>query len=104
MALSLRFHLAVIALTLVHLFIDFCKIRLSKTRPAADGAPAFLVDQFAHVITVVLAACWIERTPLASVARGQPAFASGTEQSTFASVGRLHCCDLRLRLFDPLRH
>ena len=69
-ALSLRFHLAVIALTLVHLFIDFCKIRLSKARPAADGALAFLVDQFAHVITVVLAASWIERTPVASVARG----------------------------------
>jgi hypothetical protein len=67
---SLRFQFVVIGLTLVHLFIDFCKSRLSKSRPAADSAVAFMVDQFAHVITVVWAACLIEQTPLANVARG----------------------------------
>jgi Protein of unknown function (DUF3307) len=67
---SLRFQFVVIGLTLVHLFIDFCKSRLSKSRPAADSAVAFMVDQFAHVITVVWAACLIEQTPLANVAGG----------------------------------
>jgi uncharacterized protein DUF3307 len=66
---SLRFHAAVIALTLVHLLIDLCKIQFSKSQPVADGALAFVVDQAVHFITVVLAACWIERAPLASIAR-----------------------------------
>lgn len=70
MALSLRFQIVVISLTLVHLFIDLCKIQFCRSQPVADGALAFIVDQFVHIITVVFAACWIERTPLASIARG----------------------------------
>ncbi len=66
---SLRFQVAVIALTLIHLSIDICKIQFSKSRPLADGALAFVVDQVAHLITVVLAACWIERTSPVSIAR-----------------------------------
>jgi hypothetical protein len=67
---SLRFQFVIIGLTLIHLFIDFCKIQLTKSRPAADSALAFIVNQFAHVITVVWAACLIEQTPLPAVARG----------------------------------
>ena len=67
---SLRFQLVVIGLTLVHLLIDFCKAQLSKSRIAADSAVAFIVDQCAHFITVVWAACLIEQTPLTNVARG----------------------------------
>jgi tryptophan-rich sensory protein len=70
MIFSLRFQAAVIALTLVHLLIDVCKIQFAKSRPVADGALAFVTDQVVHFITVVLAACWIERTPLATIARG----------------------------------
>jgi uncharacterized protein DUF3307 len=70
MVLALRFQAAVIALTLIHLLIDICKIQFAKSRPVADGATAFVVDQVVHFITIVLAACWIERTPLANVARG----------------------------------
>jgi hypothetical protein len=69
-AFSLRFQLVAIGLTFVHLLIDFCKIQLSKSRPAADTALAFIVDQFVHVITIVWAACLMEQTPLATVARG----------------------------------
>jgi hypothetical protein len=69
-AFSLRFQLVVIGLTFVHLFIDFSKIQLSKSRPSADSALAFLVDQCVHVITIVWAACLIEQTPLATVSRG----------------------------------
>lgn len=45
MILSLRFQVVVIALTLVHLSIDICKIQFAKSRPVADGAIAFVVDQ-----------------------------------------------------------
>jgi len=69
MILSLRFQVVVIALTLVHLSIDICKIQFAKSRPVADGAIAFVADQIVHFITIVFAACWIERAPLASVAR-----------------------------------
>ncbi|MGB8540937.1 MAG: DUF3307 domain-containing protein [Candidatus Acidiferrales bacterium] len=68
-AASLRFQLAIIALTLIHLLIDFCKIHLAKSSAAADSATAFIVDQVAHFITVVWAACLIEQTPLLSLAR-----------------------------------
>ena len=67
---SLRFQFVIIGLTLIHLFIDFCKIQLSKSRPAADSAVAFILDQFAHAITVVWAACLIEQTPLPNIAHG----------------------------------
>jgi Protein of unknown function (DUF3307) len=66
----LRFQVVVIALTLVHLLIDFCKIHLAKSRPAADGALAFIVGQLAHFITVVWTACLIEQRSLLNVARG----------------------------------
>jgi uncharacterized protein DUF3307 len=69
MILSPRFQAAVIALTLVHLLIDVCKIQFAKSRPVADGALAFVVDQIVHFFTVVLAACWIEGTQLAAIAR-----------------------------------
>jgi Protein of unknown function (DUF3307) len=69
-AFSLRFQLVVTGLTFVHLLIDFAKIQLSKSRPAADSALAFIADQFVHVVTIVWAACLIEQTPLATVARG----------------------------------
>src|ERR1700734_1187102 len=68
-ALSLRFQVVVISLTLIHLSIDICKIQFSKSRPLADGGLAFVADQVVHLVTVVLAACWIERTPPASIAR-----------------------------------
>jgi Protein of unknown function (DUF3307) len=67
---SLRFQLVIIALTLVHLLIDFCKIHLAESRPGTDSAFAFIADQLAHFITVVWAACLIEQTPLLNVARG----------------------------------
>ena len=69
MIFSLRFQIVAIALTLIHLSIDICKIQFAKSRPVADGAIAFVADQVIHFITIVLAACWIERTPLANLAR-----------------------------------
>ena len=65
--LSLRTHAVILALTLVHLLIDFAKIRLLmdsakiqfiKKSLLGDGAIAYLSDQFFHFLTVALAA-WL---------------------------------------------
>jgi hypothetical protein len=68
-AFTFHFQVAAIALTLAHLLVDVCKIQFAKSRPVADGAILFVVDQIVHFITVVLAACWVERTPPSSLAR-----------------------------------
>jgi hypothetical protein len=66
MLFSLRFQLAVLLLTLVHLAIDWCKIRLGARHAAADGAVGFAIDQMVHAVTVFLAAWWIVRAPPAA--------------------------------------
>jgi Protein of unknown function (DUF3307) len=53
---SLRTHLVILALTVVHLLIDFCKIRCAAWQPELDGSWAFATDQILHLITVVVAA------------------------------------------------
>ena len=60
---SLRFQIAVVLLTMVHLAIDWCKVTVAKRHPAADGALAFTIDQLVHVVTVFFAAWWIVRAP-----------------------------------------
>jgi uncharacterized protein DUF3307 len=56
--LSLRMHGVVLALTLVHLFIDLAKIRLTQGAFLKDGAIAYVSDQFVHLLSVALAA-WL---------------------------------------------
>src|SRR5258708_23067916 len=53
---SLRTHLVIAALTLVHLLIDLAKIRLATKYPACDGSWAYVADQLLHFLTVRLAA------------------------------------------------
>lgn len=67
--LSLRTHAVILALTLVHLLIDFAKIQFTKKSLLGDGAIAYLSDQFLHFLTVALAA-WLlsPRLPFAEVA------------------------------------
>jgi len=55
---SVRTHLVVAALTLVHLLIDFGKIRLAATYSACDGSRAYVTDQVLHFLTVVFSA-WL---------------------------------------------
>lgn len=62
---SLRLQLAIIALTLIHLAIDWCKIRLGARYASADGALAFSLDQLLHGLTIFLAAWWIAGLPTA---------------------------------------
>jgi len=56
--LSLRTHLVIAALTLVHLLIDFAKTQLAKEYPVCDGSWAYVSDQLLHFLTVGLAA-WL---------------------------------------------
>ena len=55
---SLRAHLVVAALTLVHLLIDFGKIKLAANYSVRNGAGAYITDQVFHFLTVVFAA-WL---------------------------------------------
>ena len=56
--LSLRTHVVILALTLVHLLIDLAKIRLTQKSLASDGAVAYVSDQLLHFVSVALAA-WL---------------------------------------------
>src|SRR6266481_3481413 len=60
--LSLRAHLVIAALTLVHLLIDLAKIQLAKKYPVCDGSWAYVSDQLLQFLTVSLAA-WLLPPP-----------------------------------------
>jgi hypothetical protein len=55
--LSVRAHLAVLGLTLVHLLIDLAKIRLAAKHVIHDGAWSYSLDQLFHLIAITVAAC-----------------------------------------------
>jgi uncharacterized protein DUF3307 len=62
---NLRFYGVIIALTLVHLGIDWCKVVLVRSKKVADEAMAFFGDQAVHFVTVGIAA-WLIAQPLAA--------------------------------------
>jgi len=66
--LLLRTHLVILALSLVHVLIDFAKIGLAQKALVKDGAIAYISDQFLHFLSVALAA-WLlaPGLPLAEV-------------------------------------
>jgi hypothetical protein len=76
---SLRTHLVIAGLTLVHLLIDLAKIQLASKYPVCDGSWAYVSDQLLHFLTVILAA-WLlspsvpfsELSALFQVARALP--------------------------------
>lgn len=55
---SLRTHVVILALTLVHLLIDLVKIRLTQKTILNDGAAAYVGDQLLHFVSVAFAA-WL---------------------------------------------
>ncbi len=63
LALRWSFYAYILGLVLVHLIIDWLKIRLVRSETLADGAPAFLGDQAIHALTVFLTAWLITRPP-----------------------------------------
>lgn len=56
--LSLRTHVVILALALVHLLIDLAKIRLTQKSLSSDGAVAYVSDQLLHFASVAFAA-WL---------------------------------------------
>ena len=57
-AASASTYVLLLALSLVHLLLDFTKIRLTKLGLISDGARAYLTDQFLHALVVFFAA-WL---------------------------------------------
>ena len=56
--LSLRTHVVILSLTLVHLLIDLAKIQLTQETFLKDGAVAYVADQLLHLVSVAFAA-WL---------------------------------------------
>jgi len=67
LAIRLGFYASILGLTLIHLAIDWLKIRLVRSEMLADGAATFLGDQAVHTLTIFLTAWLITRPPLWTV-------------------------------------
>ena len=63
LAVRSAFYAAILGLTLLHLAIDWLKLRLVRSETLADGAATFLGDQAIHALTVFLTAWLIIRPP-----------------------------------------
>jgi hypothetical protein len=63
LGVRLDFYGSILGLTLVHLGIDWLKLRLVRSEILADGAATFLADQAIHALTVLLTAWLIIRPP-----------------------------------------
>ena len=61
---SLSLYGVIVGLTLVHLGIDWVKLRLVRSNAIEDGATAFFADQILHGLTVCIAAWLIVKTPI----------------------------------------
>ena len=61
LAVRLGFYASILGLTLVHLAIDWVKIRLVRSEMVEDGAATFLGDQAVHALTIFLTAWLITR-------------------------------------------
>jgi hypothetical protein len=58
MLFSLRFQIALLGLTAVHLLIDFGKIRLAQAQVTGESTLPFVIDQLLHFATIGIAA-WL---------------------------------------------
>ena len=67
LAVRAGFYASILALTMVHLGIDWLKLRLIRSETLDDGATTFLVDQAVHALTVLLTAWLITRPPFWSL-------------------------------------
>ena len=63
LALRWGFYASILGLALVHLAIDWLKLRLVRSEALPDGAATFLGDQAIHAVTVFLTAWLIIRPP-----------------------------------------
>jgi hypothetical protein len=74
------FYGSLAALTLVHLGIDWTKVRLVRCDKIGDGTASFFGDQVAHFATVTIAAWFIARPSAASLTAKIHGFQSGIEK------------------------
>jgi len=63
LAVRMDFYGFILALTVVHLGIDWLKLRLVRSGMLADGAATFLGDQAVHTLTILLTVWLITRPP-----------------------------------------
>lgn len=83
--ISLRTHLVIAALALVHLLIDSAKVQLTAKRVIRDGAGTYVADQFVHLLTVGLAA-WLISPGMSFKALAAPLQASRNMGTKFLVV------------------
>lgn len=83
--LSLRTHLVIAALALVHLLIDSAKVHLTAKHLIHDGAGTYVADQFVHFLTVVLAS-WLISPGMSFKALAAPLQASRNMGTKFLVV------------------
>jgi hypothetical protein len=67
LAARLGFYASILGLTLIHLAIDWLKIRLVRSEMVEDGAVTFLGDQTVHALTIFLTAWLITRPPFGAL-------------------------------------
>ena len=82
---ALSTHLVIAALALVHLLIDFAKVRLAAKHVIRGGAGSYLADQLVHLLTVVLAA-WLLSPGMSFTALAAPLQASRSLGNKFLAV------------------
>ena len=67
LAVRLGFYASILGLTLIHLAIDWLKLRLVRSEMVEDGAATFLGDQAVHTLTIFLTAWLITRPPFGTL-------------------------------------
>lgn len=86
LAVKVGFYGLILALTVVHLGIDWLKLRLVSSDVLEDGAATFLGDQAVHTLTVFLTAWLIARPPFLTLLAKIHWFQSAIEKPLFVVV------------------
>jgi Protein of unknown function (DUF3307) len=86
LAVKMGFYGLILGLTVVHLAIDWLKLRLVGSSTLEDSAAAFLGDQAIHALTVFLTAWLIARPPFATLLEKIQWAQSAIEKPLFVTV------------------
>jgi hypothetical protein len=86
LALRAGFYGFILALSIVHLIIDWLKLRLVSSSTLEDGAATFLGDQAIHALTVFLTAWLIARPPFVTLLAKIQWAQSAIEKPLFVTV------------------
>src|SRR5258707_163071 len=86
LAVKIGFYGFLLALSIVHLVIDWLKLRLVSSSTLEDGAATFLGDQAIHALTVFLTAWLIARPPFLTLLAQIHWAQSAIEKPLFVTV------------------